>query len=113
MTSSIHVKRQTDWTDGKGLITIHVSKEAKTIEREVEKQSRLETDLTQPPLFDKPNKYTHLKKCSHPEHEGDKWVNRSQFNADKHHSDGLHSYCKACVRRLKRFAYVPRWKRGV
>jgi hypothetical protein len=109
---SIHVKRQTDWTDGKGLITIHVSKEAKTIEREVEKQSRLETDLTQPPLFDKPNKYTNLKRCVCPDHEGDKWVHRSQFCADKRMADGLQSYCKTCDARRKKLAYVPRWKRG-
>lgn len=66
-----------------------------------------------PPLIDRPNKYTNLKRCVYPDHEGNRWVNRSQFSADKHHSDGLHSYCRACENKRKRLAYIPRWKRGI
>lgn len=65
------------------------------------------------PVDQEPNKYTHLKKCTHPDHEGDRWVNRSQFCADKRMADGLQSYCKACDARRKKLAYVPRWRRGV
>lgn len=109
---SIHVKRQGDWTDGKGVITVHISKELRTIEREVEKQSRLETDLAQPPLFDKPNKYANKKRCSNKEHEGERWTPRSQFTHDARMSDGLHSWCNVCRAREKRLAYIPRWVRG-
>jgi cell pole-organizing protein PopZ len=64
------------------------------------------------PVLDRPNKYTNLKRCVYPDHEGDRWVNRAQFSPDKHHTDGLHSYCRACENKRKRLAYVPRWKRG-
>lgn len=67
----------------------------------------------QPPLIDRPNKYANLKRCSCKEHEGDKWVNRSLFSADPRHVDGLKSQCKRCMAAQRRFAYVPRWRRGV
>src|SRR5678815_278455 len=98
----ITIKAQRDWLDGKGMITIHVAKEARTIEREVEKQSRLETDLTQPPLIDQPNKYANKKRCSNKEHEGERWTPHSQFTHDGRMSDGLHAWCNACRAREKR-----------
>lgn len=112
--SAIRIKPQTSWTDGKGIITVKsTGGELKTIEREVEKLSRVGTDLTPEPLYSTPNRYANRKKCVCAEHEGDKWVHRSQFGYDKRTSDGLRSWCRVCEARQKRFAYVPRWKRGV
>jgi hypothetical protein len=110
--SAIRIKPVGDWMDGKGMITVHVSKSPKTIEREVEKQSRLETDLTPEPLFNSPNKYQGKKKCVHPEHDGERWIPRGEFSHDPRMSDGLQSYCKKCRNRMARFAYIPRWTRG-
>lgn len=101
-----------DWTDV-GVITTVVNGQSKTRERTVERQSRQGVDLTPSPLIETPNRYHNKKRCSCPEHVGDKWVNRSRFSADKRMTDGLHAYCKDCRNRQARFAYVPRWKRGV
>lgn len=98
-----------------GIITRTTSSgEVITEERPVERQSRTGEDLTPEPLFgNHPNKYANKKKCVCPQHEGDRWVNRGQFSADRRHSDGLQAWCKDCRNRHARFAYVPRWKRGV
>lgn len=64
------------------------------------------------PLMDRPNRYANLRRCSHKEHEGDKWIHRSKFTHDARMSDGLHSWCNACRAREKRIAYIPRWLRG-
>lgn len=112
--NAIRVKPLGDWTDGKGVITVKSgSGEPRTIEREVEKQARKETDLTPEPLFDAPNRYADKKKCVHPDHQGDRWIHRSQFSHDARMSDGLHSYCRKCRARAEKMAYVPRWRRGV
>jgi len=110
--SAIRIGKQGNWLDGKGVITVKVSSELRTIEREVEKQSRLETDLTPPPLFDTPNRYSGKKKWVHPEHAGERWTSRSQFTHDGRMSDGLHSYCNACRARDRKNSYVAKWKRG-
>lgn len=112
--SAIRIKPLRDWTDGRGVITVKSGGgELHTIEREVEKNARLGTDLTPDPLITVPNKYANKKRCSCPDHEGDRWVNCAQFSADRRHVDGLQAWCKACRNRQARFAYVPKWRRGV
>lgn len=66
----------------------------------------------QAPLIETPNKYKNLKRCSCKDHEGERWIHRSKYTYDKRMADGLHSWCNACRAAQKRFAYVPRWKRG-
>jgi hypothetical protein len=73
---------------------------------------KLDRPETQPLIEKPPNKYTHKKRCNHPDHQGDRWVNRSQFSADKRHSDGLQACCKVCRARDARLAYTPKWRRG-
>lgn len=65
------------------------------------------------PLMTTPNRYANKKRCSCKEHEGDRWVHRSQFSYHPATVDHLQSWCKKCRAAKARFAYIPRWKRGV
>jgi hypothetical protein len=99
-------------------ITYHVQGQVKTAPRQTEVDglkaaAGLERPEEPAPLIDVPNRYTNLKRCAYKDHVGDRWVNRSQFSADKAHVDGLHAYCRKCRAAQAKFAYVPRWRRGV
>jgi hypothetical protein len=42
-----------------------------------------------------------VKRCPHPEHEGERLLPVSAFNKNQARMDGLESWCRACMRRQK------------